>query len=234
MVTTLSRIAQGTQKVDQNSVNATQTGSIKGSSLQCLMSVLKSLVDWEKLRRESKQNEEQNSIEENYSAAESQGNFEKVKAHKSTMEAAISEFNCHPVKGIEFLKSNSFSGEYARVSVAHFLKNMPSLDKAMIGITCKSLEFLRGFRLPGEAQKIDRIMENFAEREDNQGLFKNIDTAYFLAYTVIMLNTDAQNLMDYPAGIGKSSKKAEAEERGVGIIGFLNLGLVRSQQKRIS
>ncbi|GKA99131.1 brefeldin A-inhibited guanine nucleotide-exchange protein 5, partial [Tanacetum coccineum] len=78
----------------------------------CLVSVLKieilkSLVDWEKLRRESKQNEEQNSIEENSSAAESQGNFEKVKAHKSTMEAAISEFNCHPVKGIEFLKSNS-------------------------------------------------------------------------------------------------------------------------------
>ncbi|GJZ82516.1 brefeldin A-inhibited guanine nucleotide-exchange protein 5 [Tanacetum coccineum] len=106
MVTTLSRIAQGTQKVDQNSVNATQTGSIKGSSLQ---------------------NEEQNSIEENSSAAESQGNFEKVKAHKSTMEAA--EFNCHPVKGIKFLKSNSFSGEYANVSVAHFLKNMPSLDK---------------------------------------------------------------------------------------------------------
>lgn len=25
-------------------------------------------------------------------------------------------------------------------------------------------EFLRGFRLPGEAQKIDRIMEKFAER----------------------------------------------------------------------
>ncbi|GJR87455.1 retrovirus-related pol polyprotein from transposon TNT 1-94 [Tanacetum coccineum] len=91
MVTTLSRIAQGTQNVDPNSVNATQIGSIKGSSLQCLMSVLKSLVDWEKLRRESKQNEEQNSIEENSSAAESQGNFEKVKAHKSTMEAAISE-----------------------------------------------------------------------------------------------------------------------------------------------
>jgi guanine nucleotide-exchange factor len=25
-------------------------------------------------------------------------------------------------------------------------------------------EFLKGFRLPGEAQKIDRIMEKFAER----------------------------------------------------------------------
>nr|GEZ62578.1 HOPM interactor 7 [Tanacetum cinerariifolium] len=54
-------------------------------------------------------------------------------------------------------------------------------------------EFLRGFRLPGEAQKIDRIMENLAERyrADNPGLFKNADTAY----AVIMLNTDAPNPM---------------------------------------
>lgn len=61
------------------------------------MSVLKSLVDWEKLQRESKQNEDQKSFKEDSSAAESQGtgdvanNFEKTKAHKSTMEAAISE-----------------------------------------------------------------------------------------------------------------------------------------------
>lgn len=61
------------------------------------MSVLKSLVDWEKLRREAKQNEDQKSIEEDSSATESQGtgdvanNFEKAKAHKSTLEAAIAE-----------------------------------------------------------------------------------------------------------------------------------------------
>ncbi|GJT05734.1 hypothetical protein Tco_0840196 [Tanacetum coccineum] len=58
-VTTQSRISLGTQNVDPNSVNATQIVSVKGSSLQCLVSVMKSLVDWEKLRRESKQNEEQ-------------------------------------------------------------------------------------------------------------------------------------------------------------------------------
>ncbi|GKC64773.1 brefeldin A-inhibited guanine nucleotide-exchange protein 5, partial [Tanacetum coccineum] len=237
MVTTLSRIAKGT--VDPNSVNATQIGSIKGSSLQCLVSVLKSLVDWEKLRRESNQNEEQISIEENSSAAESQGNFEKVKAHKSTVEAAISEFNRHPVKGIEFLKSNSLV-ENTPVSVAQFLRNTPSLDKAMIGdylgqheefpLAVKHAyvdsmnfsemkfhtairEFLRGFRLP-----------------DNPGLFKNANTAY--AYAVIMLNTDAHNPMDDTAGIGKRSKKPEAEERGVGIIGILNLALLRSQTER--
>lgn len=89
-------------------------------------------------------------------------------------------------------------------------------------------EFLRGFRLPGEAQKIDRIMEKFAERyvsfcmhvddmpflllasefvvffffcsycADNPGLFKNADTAYVLAYAVILLNTDAHNPMVWP------------------------------------
>ncbi|CAI5975972.1 unnamed protein product [Closterium sp. NIES-65] len=54
---------------------------------------------------------------------------------------------------------------------------------------------LLGFRLPGEAQKIDRIMEKFAERycRCNPKAFTSADTAYVLAYSVIMLNTDAHN-----------------------------------------
>lgn len=57
--------------------------------------------------------------------------------------------------------------------------------------------FLQGFRLPGEAQKIDRIMEKFAERywKCNPKAFSSADTAYVLAYSVIMLNTDAHNPM---------------------------------------
>lgn len=55
--------------------------------------------------------------------------------------------------------------------------------------------FLNGFRLPGEAQKIDRLMEKFAERfvNCNPDAFKSADVAYVLAYSVIMLNTDAHN-----------------------------------------
>lgn len=55
--------------------------------------------------------------------------------------------------------------------------------------------FLNGFRLPGEAQKIDRLMEKFAERfvNCNPEAFKSADVAYVLAYSVIMLNTDAHN-----------------------------------------
>ena len=55
--------------------------------------------------------------------------------------------------------------------------------------------FLSGFRLPGEAQKIDRIMEKFAERftRQNPDVFPNADTAFILAFSVIMLNTDLHN-----------------------------------------
>src|SRR3984885_8214101 len=52
--------------------------------------------------------------------------------------------------------------------------------------------FLQSFRLPGEAQKIDRFMLKFAERyiAGNPKAFANADTAYVLAYSVVMLNTD--------------------------------------------
>jgi hypothetical protein len=50
----------------------------------------------------------------------------------------------------------------------------------------------QGFRLPGESQKIDRLMEKFADRycENNPDVFATADTAYTLAFSVIMLNTD--------------------------------------------
>ncbi|XP_059461146.1 brefeldin A-inhibited guanine nucleotide-exchange protein 5 [Corylus avellana] len=236
MVTALSKLAQGTQNADPNSVSVSHTTSIKGSSLQCLVNVLKSLVDWEKSHRESENQTKGNqSSEEKVSAKESieiknrediTSNFEKAKAHKSTMEAAISEFNRKPVKGIEYLISNKLV-ENTPASVAQFLRNAHSLDKAMIGdylgqheefplavmhayvdsmkfsgmkFDNAIREFLKGFRLPGEAQKIDRIMEKFAERycADNPSLFTNADTAYVLAYAVIMLNTDAHNPMVWP------------------------------------
>lgn len=56
--------------------------------------------------------------------------------------------------------------------------------------------FLQSFRLPGEAQKIDRYVLKFAERyiAGNPGTtFANADTAYILAFSVIMLNTDAHS-----------------------------------------
>lgn len=63
---------------------------------------------------------------------------------------------------------------------------------------------LQGFRLPGEAQKIDRLMEKFAERyvKCNPASFKSADVAYVLAYSVIMLNTDAHNPQVWLWGAG--------------------------------
>ncbi|CAH9138892.1 unnamed protein product [Cuscuta epithymum] len=234
MVTTLSKIVQGTQNAEPNSVVMSQMGSVKASSLQCLVSVLKSLAEWEKQRREAgRANKGKQSSGEGMNkepidirGREEPTDFEKLKAHKSTIEAAISEFNRHPGKGIEYLISSRLV-ERSPASVAQFLMSTPNLDKAMIGdylgqhedfplavmhayVDSMSFsgmkfdmairEFLRGFRLPGEAQKIDRMMEKFAERycADNPDLFKSADTAYVLAYAVIMLNTDAHNPLVWP------------------------------------
>jgi brefeldin A-resistance guanine nucleotide exchange factor 1 len=54
---------------------------------------------------------------------------------------------------------------------------------------------LATFRLPGEAQQIDRIMENFAKRffETGPEEIRSADAAYVLAFSVVMLNTDQHN-----------------------------------------
>ncbi|KHF97384.1 Brefeldin A-inhibited guanine nucleotide-exchange 1 [Gossypium arboreum] len=216
MVTFLSKIAQVPQNADSNPVAANQTTSIKNSSLQCLVNILKSLIDWEKSKRQPERNRRGDWAPEEDLARESV----ETKGHESTMAAAISEvvgqFNRQPVKGIENLISNKLV-EKTPASVAQFLRNTPNLDKEgfplgvmhayVDSVTFSGMkfdtairEFLKGFFLPGEAQKIDRIMEKFAERycADNPGLFKNADIAYVLAYAVIMLNTDAHDPMIWP------------------------------------
>lgn len=56
--------------------------------------------------------------------------------------------------------------------------------------------YLESFRLPGEAQKINRIMESFGKHYHEQcpDLFKNADAVYILGYSVILLNTDQHNI----------------------------------------
>ncbi|XP_016395120.1 cytohesin-3-like [Sinocyclocheilus rhinocerous] len=67
----------------------------------------------------------------------------------------------------------------------------------------KYLQFLWSFRLPGEAQKIDRMMEAFASRycQCNPGVFQSTDTCYVLSFAIIMLNTSLHNpnVRDKPA-----------------------------------
>jgi len=145
------------------------------------------------------------------------------KAFKKLFEEGVALFNRKPKKGLAFLQEQRLIGQ-APEDAASFLAATRGLDKATIGdflgeredyalkvmhcyvdaLDFAELEFdaairtfLAGFRLPGEAQKIDRLMEKFAERyvRCNPEAFKSADVAYVLAYSVIMLNTDAHNPM---------------------------------------
>lgn len=149
--------------------------------------------------------------------------FEQRRAYKLELQEGISLFNRKPRKGIEFLVNAKKVGDSPE-EIAAFLRNASGLDKTLIGdylgerddfslrvmhayvdsFNFEGIEFdealrafLQGFRLPGEAQKIDRITEKFAERycKCNPKVFTSADTAYVLAYSVIMLNTDAHNPM---------------------------------------
>ncbi|XP_042506154.1 brefeldin A-inhibited guanine nucleotide-exchange protein 2-like [Macadamia integrifolia] len=149
--------------------------------------------------------------------------IEQRRAYKLELQEGISLFNRKPRKGIEFLIKAKKVGDSPE-EIAAFLKNASGLNKTLIGDYLGEREdlplkvmhsyvdsfdfqgmefdeairsFLQGFRLPGEAQKIDRIMEKFAERycKCNPKAFISADTAYVLAYSVIMLNTDAHNPM---------------------------------------
>ncbi|CAN7134964.1 unnamed protein product [Brassica rapa subsp. narinosa] len=149
--------------------------------------------------------------------------IEQRRAYKLELQEGISLFNRKPTKGIEFLINAGKVGESPE-EIAAFLKDASGLNKSLIGDYLGEREelhlkvmhayvdyfdfqdmefdeairtFLEGFRLPGEAQKIDRIMEKFAERycKCNPKVFTSADTAYVLAYSVIMLNTDAHNPM---------------------------------------
>lgn len=149
--------------------------------------------------------------------------IEQRRAYKLELQEGIALFNRKPKKGIEFLINANKVGNTPE-EIAAFLKNASDLNKTLIGdylgereeLSLKVMHayvdsfdfqnmefdeairtFLQGFRLPGEAQKIDRIMEKFAERycKCNPKVFTSADTAYVLAYSVIMLNTDAHNPM---------------------------------------
>ena len=54
--------------------------------------------------------------------------------------------------------------------------------------------FLESFQLPGEAQKVDRLMEKFAARylecNNQSSIFASADAAYVLCFSIIMLATD--------------------------------------------
>ncbi|MGH0139236.1 UNVERIFIED_CONTAM: hypothetical protein FKN15_068645 [Acipenser sinensis] len=132
-------------------------------------------------------------------------------------------------QGIKFLLENDLLQNTAE-DIAQFLYKGEGLNKTVIGdylgerddFNIKVLQafvelhefadlnlvqalrqFLWSFRLPGEAQKIDRMMEAFASRycQCNPGVFQSTDTCYVLSFAIIMLNTSLHNpnVRDKPA-----------------------------------
>ncbi|UKZ86187.1 uncharacterized protein TrAFT101_002025 [Trichoderma asperellum] len=165
----------------------------------------------------------------------------KEKARKTALMKGIRQFNFKPKKGIELLLRDGFIASDSPQDIATFLLSEDKLDKAQIGeylgegdqknidtmhafvdsmdFTKKRFvdalrQFLQSFRLPGEAQKIDRFMLKFAERYvlGNPNAFANADTAYVLAYSVILLNTDLHS-----SKIAKRMTKEEFIRNNAGI-----------------
>ncbi|EAW11982.1 Arf family guanine nucleotide exchange factor SEC7 [Aspergillus clavatus NRRL 1] len=145
--------------------------------------------------------------------------IERIKQRKTALMNAIQQFNFKPKRGIKLFIQEGFVRSDSPEDLGSFIFRNDRLDKAMIGeylgegdaeniaimhafvdqmefskrrFVDALRQFLQHFRLPGEAQKIDRFMLKFAERyvTQNPNAFANADTAYVLAYSVIMLNTD--------------------------------------------
>lgn len=141
-------------------------------------------------------------------------------ATKKIMRRGRKLFNNKPSEGVRFLMENHLLNSTAEdVSLFLFVSQ---LDKGAIGeylgggkqfnievlhqfvhhhkfqgldLVAALRAFLGSFQLPGEAQKIDRMMESFAGRycECNPGTFSNTDACYIVSFAIIMLNTSLHN-----------------------------------------
>lgn len=244
LVNDLSRIATGGgQIMDSGVVTLSQERSMRLKGLECLVSILKCMVEWsndlyqnphqqidltpEKLTDSLNQNQKEELHEtsslsnlDKLSLKDSPEKFEEVKHQKNIIDRGVDLFNINPKKGLKYLQHQGILEETAE-SIAQFFHSTDRLDKSLVGeymgdfasfnkevmyayvdqmdfsdkdIVVALRFFLEGFRLPGEAQKIDRFMEKFASRffqtNMHTGIFASADAAYVLAYSIIMLTTD--------------------------------------------
>ncbi|TYG52294.1 hypothetical protein ES288_D09G015000v1 [Gossypium darwinii] len=148
----------------------------------------------------------------------------KMKHFKRKLAIGADHFNRDPKKGLEFLQGIHLLPEKLDPeSVASFFRYTVGLDKNLIGdflgnhdefcvqvlhefvktFNFKDMNldsalrvFLGTFRLPGESQKIQRVLEAFSERyyEQSPHILCNKDAALVLSYSLILLNTDQHNV----------------------------------------
>lgn len=151
------------------------------------------------------------------------GDFERMLKGKKSFETLLEVFNTKKGKeGVALALKMGIITEDTPQAIAQFLLTK-GLDKVRVGEylshntphakeTLKAfillndftgLEideamrlFLGKFKILGEAENVDRTMELFAERycEQNPGAFSSAGTAYILAFSIMMLNTDAHSV----------------------------------------
>ena len=140
---------------------------------------------------------------------------------KALHSKAAQVFNNKPKEVEQFLVDNGLlDREHTRADLAKQIRLINGVNKRKLGEwlakpgnedICRAfiqdLDFrnkriddalrlmLATFRLPGESQEINRVMEAFAPvlYEQSPGDFASVDSAYIMAYSVIMLNTDQHN-----------------------------------------
>ncbi|KAL8242998.1 hypothetical protein R6Q59_013300 [Mikania micrantha] len=146
------------------------------------------------------------------------------KVQKRKLMIAASHFNRDEKKGLDYLKvSKLIPDSPDPKGHAMFLRHTPGLDKTKIGdflgdpsefnlrvlkeftdtfeftglvLDTALRTYLETFRLPGESQKIQRVLEAFSERfyeQQSSEIFVSKDAVFILCYSVIMLNTDQHN-----------------------------------------
>nr|KYP64761.1 Pattern formation protein EMB30 [Cajanus cajan] len=143
---------------------------------------------------------------------------------KRRLMIGADHFNRDPKKGLEFLQgTHLLPDKLDPQSVACFFRYTAGLDKNLVGDFLGNHDefcvqvlhefagtfdfqdmnldtalrlFLETFRLPGESQKIHRVLEAFSERyyEQSPHILANKDAALVLSYSMIMLNTDQHNV----------------------------------------
>ncbi|XP_010268408.1 PREDICTED: ARF guanine-nucleotide exchange factor GNOM-like [Nelumbo nucifera] len=143
---------------------------------------------------------------------------------KKRLMMGADHFNRDPKKGLEFLQgTHLLPDKLDPQSVACFFRYTAGLDKNLVGDFLGNHDefcvqvlhefagtfdfqdmnldtalrlFLETFRLPGESQKIQRVLEAFSERyyEQSPQILANKDAALLLSYSLIMLNTDQHNV----------------------------------------
>lgn len=145
--------------------------------------------------------------------------FSHGAADKRRIELEAELWNSEGPKALKTIFKDGLNPQ----AVANFFKTNPALDRYLMGaylgmpsgfnvavlneyvatFNFGSLRidealraFLESFVLPGEAQIIERIMECFSHgyyEANVGGEIASMDSAFILAYSVIMLNTDAHN-----------------------------------------